>query len=93
MELYIRAGFVCRNVVSIDGFQDVPANNEHALQKAVSQQPISVAICASENLQFYSKGIVDECCTALDHGVLAVGYGQQAGIPYWIVKNRCPIVK
>lgn len=39
-------------------------------------------------LQFYSKGIVDECCTALDHGVLAVGYGVQAGIPFWIVKNR-----
>lgn len=76
-----------RNVVSIDGFEDVPVNDEHALKKAVSQQPISVAICASESLQFYSKGIVEECCTELDHGVLAVGYGVQAGIPFWIVKN------
>ena len=83
-----RACCVRRNVVSIDGYEDVPANDERLLKKAVSQQPISVAICASENLQFYSKGIVDECCTALDHGVLAVGYGVQAGIPFWIVKNR-----
>ncbi len=75
-------------MVSIDGFEDVPVDDEHALKKAVSQQPVSVAICASSNLQFYSKGIVDECCTELDHGVLAVGYGEEAGIPYWIVKNR-----
>ena len=40
--------------MSIDGFEDVPANDEKALQKAVSQQPVSVAICASANLQFYS---------------------------------------
>ena len=77
----------CRNVVSIDSFEDVPANNEHALAKAVTAQPVSVAICASSNLQFYSEGIVDQCCTQLDHGVLAVGYGEEAGVPYWIVKN------
>ena len=65
-----------RNVVSIDAFEDVPADNEHALAKAVTSQPISVAICASSNLQFYAEGIVDQCCTELDHGVLAVGYGE-----------------
>lgn len=63
-------------MVSIDGFEDVPENDEAALQKAVAQQPVSVAICASSGLQFYSSGVVEKgCCTELDHGVLAVGYG------------------
>lgn len=31
-------------VVKIDNYEDVPENNEKALQKAVSQQPVSVAI-------------------------------------------------
>ena len=46
---------VCSKTVSIDGFEDVPKSDEHALRQAVSQQPISVAICASE-LQFYGSG-------------------------------------
>lgn len=31
-------------VVTIDGYEDVPANNEKALQKAVANQPVSIAI-------------------------------------------------
>lgn len=31
-------------VVTIDDYEDVPQNNEKALQKAVANQPISVAI-------------------------------------------------
>jgi hypothetical protein len=31
-------------VVSIDGFEDVPQNDEKSLQKAVAHQPVSVAI-------------------------------------------------
>ena len=67
---------VARNVVTIDGFEDVPENDEAALKQAVAMQPVSVAICASGGLQFYSSGIVGgKCCDELDHGVLAVGYG------------------
>ena len=34
-------------VVSINDYEDVPENNEQALQKAVANQPVSVAIEAS----------------------------------------------
>lgn len=42
--------------VKIDGFQNVPANDENALLKAVAGQPVSIAIDAGGlNFQFYSR--------------------------------------
>uniref|UniRef100_A0A0E0MEC8 Uncharacterized protein n=1 Tax=Oryza punctata TaxID=4537 RepID=A0A0E0MEC8_ORYPU len=76
--------------VTIDGYEDVPANDESALQKAVANQPVAVAIEASgQDFQFYSEGVfTGECGTDLDHGVAAVGYGTtRDGTKYWIVKN------
>ncbi|KAK9108398.1 hypothetical protein Syun_024409 [Stephania yunnanensis] len=73
-----------------DGYEDVPANNEDALMKAVSHQPVSVAIEAGGlYFQFYSKGVFSGSCgTDLDHGVAIVGYGKTSeGDKYWIVKN------
>lgn len=37
-----------RHVVTIDDYQDVPANDERALMKAVANQPVSVAIEADQ---------------------------------------------
>ena len=43
-------------VVTIDGHEMVPANDENALMKAVANQPVSVAIDASgSDMQFYSE--------------------------------------
>lgn len=43
-------------IASIDGYENVPANNEDALLKAVANQPVSVAIDAgSSDFQFYSE--------------------------------------
>ncbi|KAK9942028.1 hypothetical protein M0R45_007718 [Rubus argutus] len=59
-------------VVSIDGYEDVPQNDESSLKKALAHQP----------------GVFTGLCgTDLDHGVLAVGYGTEDGKDYWIVKN------
>lgn len=45
-------------MVSIDGHEDVPKNNEKSLMKAVAHQPVSVAIDAGgEDFQFYSEVI------------------------------------
>jgi KDEL-tailed cysteine endopeptidase len=78
------------HAVTITGYEDVPANNELALQKAVANQPISVAIDASgSDFQFYNSGVfTGSCGTELDHGVTAVGYGVgNDGTKYWLVKN------
>lgn len=73
----------------ITGYEDVPANSEEALQKAVVNQPVSVAIDAGGfEFQFYKSGVFTGACgTELDHGVTAVGYGESGGMKYWLVKN------
>ncbi|CAI9110220.1 OLC1v1010213C2 [Oldenlandia corymbosa var. corymbosa] len=75
--------------VSIDGFEDVPPNDEKALQKAVAHQPVSVAIEASGRaMQLYKSGVfTGGCGESLDHGVVVVGYGTENGKDYWIVRN------
>ncbi|KAJ9516590.1 hypothetical protein QJQ45_015235 [Haematococcus lacustris] len=77
-----------RTAVTIDGYEDVPTD-EGSLLKAASKQPISVGICASSAMQFYSGGVIDSCCDELNHGVLVVGYGndEKTGAPYWLIKN------
>ncbi|CAN1759338.1 Senescence-specific cysteine protease SAG39 [Linum perenne] len=77
------------SAAQINGYEDVPANSEAALLKAVANQPISVAIDAGDSsFQFYKSGVfTGECGTELDHGVTAVGYGESEGKKYWLVKN------
>jgi C1A family cysteine protease len=81
----------CSCVVKIGAFSDVPPNDQNVLAAAVAQQPVSVAVDASgADWQLYSSGIMNDCVfTALDHGVLAVGYGTDSASnqDYWIVKN------
>ncbi|KAL3503487.1 hypothetical protein ACH5RR_037936 [Cinchona calisaya] len=75
---------------TITGYEDVPANNENALLKAVVNQPVSVALDAGGNdFMFYSKGVFTGVCgTNLDHAVAAIGYGKsEDGIKYWLLKN------
>lgn len=79
----------CKELIKIKGFVDVQSGNETALQVALVQQPVSVAIEADQaGFQFYSSGIFDgECGTNLDHGVVLVGYGTEDGKDYWLVRN------
>lgn len=76
---------------TIEGYEDVPKNDENALRKAVASQPVSVGIDAGSSLDFqlYSGGVFSgECGTDLDHAVTVVGYGTTSdGTNYWLAKN------
>uniref|UniRef100_A0ACD5YMK9 Uncharacterized protein n=1 Tax=Avena sativa TaxID=4498 RepID=A0ACD5YMK9_AVESA len=78
------------DAASITGYEDVPANDEASLQKAVAAQPVSIALDGGDNLfRFYKGGILSgDCGTELDHGIVAVGYGVASdGTKYWVMKN------
>lgn len=80
----------CDIVVEMSGCVDVTKNNQVDLKEAVSRGPVSIAIEADTQVfQLYKSGILTsaDCGTNLDHGVLIVGYGEENGIEFWLVKN------
>lgn len=79
-----------KHVAAVASYKDVPQNEEAQLLAAVTQQPVSIAIEADKPaFQHYKSGVLTDtsCGDKLDHGVLVVGFGTDAGTDYWIVKN------
>ncbi|KAB1214953.1 Cysteine proteinase 2 [Morella rubra] len=66
---------------------------EDELKHAVAVvRPVSVAFQVVTGFRFYKEGVyTSETCgtTPMDvnHAVLAVGYGIEDGVPYWLIKN------
>ena len=80
----------CSSVAHLSKCFDVKPNDQISLKGALAQQPVSIAISADTKLfQSYSSGVItsSSCYTSLDHGVLAVGYGTENGVEYYLVKN------
>jgi C1A family cysteine protease len=80
----------CIPVVNISTCIYIRPNDQISLKVAVANGPVSVAIEAdTKYFQSYSGGILTSlsCGTNLNHGVLIVGYGNDTGQDYWLVKN------
>ena len=76
--------------LKVTTYTDVTVNSPEQLKAALDKQPVSVAIEADKMaFQMYHSGVLtgDKCGTNLDHGVLAVGYGTENGVEYYLVKN------
>merc|ERR1712046_174608 len=79
-----------KGVVSVSSYSDVTPKSTTQLKAAVAKGPVSVAIEADKMaFQGYTGGVItgSACGTQLDHGVLAVGYGNEGGEDYFLVKN------
>jgi C1A family cysteine protease len=75
---------------TVSGYHDVQRQSASALRAAIDKSPVSIAIEADKRVfQLYKSGVLSgsACGTNLDHGVLAVGYGNQGGENYAIVRN------
>ena len=75
------------SIVRIDSY-NAPSINSYL----VSNGPISVGICATDNnFIFYRSGIYNDksCCVQQNHAMLVVGHGydSQKGVYYWILRN------
>ncbi|GKV17930.1 hypothetical protein SLEP1_g28380 [Rubroshorea leprosula] len=66
---------------------------EDELKHAVAVvRPVSVAFEVVNGFRFYKSGVYtsDTCGSDpmdVNHAVLAVGYGVENGVPYWLIKN------
>jgi cathepsin F len=78
-------------VVHVNGFGDI-IKDDAAIQTALlNNGPLAVGINA-EPLQFYDSGILDldadDCDPEyLNHGVVLVGYGEEKGVKFFIIRN------
>jgi len=78
-----------KGAVTVTGWKKLPTTEDELAAAVAVNGPVSVAINA-DPVQYYSSGIISgRGCDpkSLDHGVLIVGYGEEKGKKYWIVKN------
>ncbi|XP_054569400.1 pro-cathepsin H [Eptesicus fuscus] len=72
---------------------NITLNDEEAMVEAVAlYNPVSFAFEVTSDFMQYRKGIYSSTSChktpdKVNHAVLAVGYGEENGKPYWIVKN------
>ncbi|TKY54415.1 Thiol protease aleurain [Spatholobus suberectus] len=86
--------FTAENVaVQVIDSVNITLGAEDELKHAVAfVRPVSVAFEVVSDFRFYKKGVYtsDTCGSKpmdVNHAVLAVGYGVEDGVPYWIIKN------
>jgi len=76
--------------VSVLEWGDIQENEPSQIKAALNVGPVSAGIDSSSDLFMgYLHGVITGtgCGTDLDHGIVIVGYGQENGVEYFLVKN------
>ena len=78
-----------KGVTKVSSYGQTQGTSSNLAQLA--KQPVNVAVAAGNNtFMGYSSGIITTssgCPTNIDHAILAVGYGEENGVQYYIVRN------
>ncbi|XP_065217738.1 procathepsin L-like [Planococcus citri] len=79
---------------TVKDFKRVETGNENLLRDVVGLiGPVACGIDASDNaFRFYKSGIYNstscgQTMDSINHSVVIAGYGTEAGLDYWLVKN------
>jgi len=77
-------------VATINGYVQLPSNNYTALMNAIATVgPVAISVDASAWSPYHS-GVFSGCNQVnpdIDHAVVLVGYGEEEGQKYWLVRN------
>jgi cathepsin L len=77
-------------VATIEGYVKLPENNYTALMNAVANVgPVAISVDASA-WSGYNGGIFNGCNQKnpdIDHAVVLMGYGEENGQKYWLIRN------
>ena len=77
-------------VVGVTTYNDVAKKSTTQFKAFLEKGPVAVAVQADRDVfHQYTSGIITgtACGTSLDHAILAVGWGVENGVEYYIVKN------
>lgn len=75
--------------ITVSGHTTLEQDEEIMAAWVAKYGPLSVSIDAMTQLWWpYTGGIMTGCCnTEVDHAVLVVGFGEENGQKYWLIKN------
>ncbi|XP_050370643.1 senescence-specific cysteine protease SAG12-like [Argentina anserina] len=79
-----------QHAAHITGYTTIPPGSQDLLLKAVSLQPVSVAIdIHGDAFQHFGTGVFQgPCRDDVNHAVTIIGYGtSEDGLDYWLIKN------
>jgi cathepsin L len=75
--------------LGMTGWETLPKNTYEPLARALAERgPVAVSVAADAWFN-YESGIFNNCGkdAVIDHAVVALGYGEESGVKYWVIQN------
>lgn len=59
------------------------------MQEIYQRGPITCGVAVTEEMENYESGIFEDKtgATDIDHAISVVGFGEEDGVPYWLIRN------
>jgi C1A family cysteine protease len=73
---------------SIDGYGYISGNEDSdVVRKALLKYTLVASINIGDEFKSYQRGIFSGPCGTIKHAVAIIGYGEESGLKYWLIKN------